>query len=129
MILVSYPTLTLVLAHSLSTKLIRARDGVAKTQPTFEQLTSCLDPSLIQEWMRQKRLAIKRQGDHLTIYNVKSTKCRRIYNSTAAYGSLNLAAPTLAEIRLKMSEMEVQQGNLSGGVSTLMEGLAIEKSQ
>ena len=72
---------------------------------------------------------MKWQGGHLTIYNVKSTKCRRIYNSTAAYGSLNLTAPTLVEIRLKMSEMEVQQGNMSGGVSTLMEGLAIEKSQ
>jgi hypothetical protein len=40
-----------------------------------------------------------------------------------------VVAPTLAEIRLKMAETEVQQGNLSGSVSTLTEGLAIEKSQ
>jgi hypothetical protein len=76
MIPVSYSTLTLVLAHSLSAKWIRARDGVAETQPAFEQLTSCLDPSLIQEWTRQERLAMKQRGDHLTIYNIKSTKCR-----------------------------------------------------
>jgi hypothetical protein len=37
--------------------------------------------------------------------------------------------PTLAEICLKLSETEVQQGNLSGSVSTLTEALAIEKSQ
>jgi len=40
-----------------------------------------------------------------------------------------MSVPTLAEICLKLSETEVQQGNLSGTVSTLTEGLAIEKSQ
>jgi hypothetical protein len=35
----------------------------------------------------------------------------------------------LAEIRLKLSEMEVWQGNLSGAVSALTEALSIEKSQ
>jgi hypothetical protein len=37
--------------------------------------------------------------------------------------------PSLAEIRLKLSEREIQQGNLSGSVSTITEGLAIERSQ
>jgi len=37
--------------------------------------------------------------------------------------------PTLAETCLRLSEMDVQQGNLSGMVSTLTEGLTIEKSQ
>ena len=32
----------------------------------------------------------------------------------------------LTDIRLKLSEKEIQQGNLSGTVATLMEGLAIE---
>jgi hypothetical protein len=35
----------------------------------------------------------------------------------------------MAEIRLKLAETEVQKGNLSGVVSALTEGLAIEKSQ
>ena len=43
--------------------------------------------------------------------------------------SWRVVVPTLAEIRLKLSETEVQQGNLSGSVSALTEGLAIEKSQ
>jgi hypothetical protein len=37
--------------------------------------------------------------------------------------------PTLAEIQLKLSETEVQQGNLSGAISALTEGLTIERSQ
>ena len=40
-----------------------------------------------------------------------------------------MSVPTLAEIRLKLSETEMQQGNLSGTVSALTEGLTIEKSQ
>ena len=35
----------------------------------------------------------------------------------------------LTDIHLKLSEKEIQQGNLSGTVATLMEGLAIERSQ
>ena len=40
-----------------------------------------------------------------------------------------ILVPMLAEIRLKLSETEVRQGNLSGSVSALTEALAIEKSQ
>jgi hypothetical protein len=42
---------------------------------------------------------------------------------------VGISVPTLAEIRLKLSEAEVRHRNLSGLVSTLTEGLAIEKSQ
>ena len=41
----------------------------------------------------------------------------------------SIIVPKLADIRLKLSEKEIQQGNLSGTVATLMEGLAIEQSQ
>ena len=35
----------------------------------------------------------------------------------------------LTDIRLKLSEKEIQQGNLSGTVAILIKGLAIERSQ
>ena len=38
----------------------------------------------------------------------------------------SIIVPKLMDIRLKLSEKEIQQGNLSGTVATLMEGLAIE---
>jgi hypothetical protein len=75
----SADALTSVLADSLCAKLTRAKDGVAETQPAFEQLTDCLDPSLIREWTRQEQVAMEQRGDNLTIYDVKSTKCRRIF--------------------------------------------------
>ena len=80
--------LTWFIADSLCAKFIRAKDGVADTQPAFAQLTDCLDPSLINEWTRQEQVAMEKRGEHLAIYDVKSTKCRTICNSTAEHGSL-----------------------------------------
>ena len=77
--------------------------GASTTQSTFEQLTDCLDDSLIEEWTNQEQVAMEKCGDHLKIFTVTSDK--------------------------RMTEGEVQQGNLSGAVSTFTEGLAIEKSQ
>lgn len=37
--------------------------------------------------------------------------------------------PTLADIRLRLAEDAIQQRDFSGSVSTLTEGLAIERSQ
>ena len=41
----------------------------------------------------------------------------------------SIIVPKLADMCLKLSKKEIQQGNLSGTVATLMEGLAIEQSQ
>ena len=98
-------------------------------KPAFEQLTECLDASLVRDWMEQERVAMEQCGDHLKIYEVVSTKCKRYLNSSSDMDHLCLSVPTLAEIRLKLSETEVQHRNLSGSVSTITEGLAIEKSQ
>jgi hypothetical protein len=80
--------LTHDLGDALCGKWIRAKDGISDTQPAFEQLTDHLEPSLIQEWTRQERIAMDRRGDFLDIYNIKSTKCRYHYYSTAEYGLL-----------------------------------------
>ena len=41
----------------------------------------------------------------------------------------SIIVPKLVDICLKLSKKEIQLGNLSGTVATLMEGLAIEQSQ
>jgi hypothetical protein len=72
---------------------------------------------------------MKLHGDHLKIYEVTSDKCRRYLPSFLDTDSSCAIAPTLADIWLKLSESKVQHGNLSGAVSAIMEGLAIERSQ
>ena len=79
--------LTLAAAVSLCGKWSRAKDGIANTQPAFEQLTDCLEPSLVQEWTAQHRVAMEKRGDHLKIYEVKSEKRGRLICFTV-WGSL-----------------------------------------
>src|ERR1700683_5089186 len=64
----------LPLAESLCGKWTRAMDGVSETKPAFEQLTNCLDVSLVQEWTEQECVAMEQRGDHLKIYQVASAK-------------------------------------------------------
>ena len=53
-------------------------DCVAATQSAFEQLTDCLDDSLIEEWTNKEQVAMEKCGDHLKIFTVTSDKCRSI---------------------------------------------------
>ena len=125
-----YPvTLTLQPADSLCGKWSRTKEGVAETKPAFEQLMDCLEASLVQEWTAKERVAMEQRGDHLKIYEVRSEKCRRIIYVVLGVNHSYTLVPTLLEIRLKLSETEVHQGNLSGAVSAITEGLSIEKSQ
>ena len=68
--------LTSFSANSLCGKWSRAKQGVSDTKPAFEQLANCLDPSLVQEWTRQERVAMENRGDNLKIYDVVSEKCK-----------------------------------------------------
>ncbi|KIM74284.1 hypothetical protein PILCRDRAFT_14546 [Piloderma croceum F 1598] len=101
-----------IISDSLCTKRSQAMKGVSEMKPAFEQLTKCLDASLVRGWTEQERVAMEQCGDHLKIYEVVAKKL-----------------PTLVEIQLKLSETEVQHRNLSSSVSTIMEDLAIEKLQ
>jgi Kyakuja-Dileera-Zisupton transposase len=124
-----YLKLILFLADSLCAKRSQATKWVSEMKPAFEQLTECLDASLVRDWTEQERVAMEQRGDHLKIYEVISTKCKQYLNSSLDTDRLCLSVPTLVEIQLKLSETEVQHGNLSGSVSIITEGLAIEKSQ
>ena len=98
-------------------------------KPAFDQLSECLDQSLVNEQTALECAAMELCGDHLKIYEVTLDKCRRYLLSFLDTDSLCAIALTLADIQLKLSESEVQHGNLSGAVSAIMEGLAIERSQ
>jgi hypothetical protein len=72
-------------ADSLCEKWTRATKGLSEMRPTFEQLSDSLDPSLVQEWTAQERIAMKERGDHLNIYQVKLEKRRRLIYSSIGY--------------------------------------------
>ena len=73
-----YAALTLPPADSLCGKWIRAKEGVSEMKPAFEQLSDCLETSLVAEWTKQERVAMEKRGDYLKIYDVASEKCTEI---------------------------------------------------
>ena len=66
------------------------------------------------------------------IENLWSVISKRFYICRSAHVKIAdryKTVPTLADIRLKLTESESYQGNLSGIASVLTEGLAIERAQ
>lgn len=72
---------------------------------------------------------MEKRGESLMIYAVKSDKCKLTTVAIDTEILSHLLVPTMAEIRLKLSERKVRQGNLLGSVAALTEGLAIERAQ
>jgi hypothetical protein len=72
----SISALTWRTADSLCRKWNSAKEGIAETQPAFEQLSESIDRVLIEVWTEQERVAMAKRGEHLKIYEVKSEKCK-----------------------------------------------------
>jgi hypothetical protein len=79
--------LTLRTANSLCGKWSRAKEGVSETKPAFEQLTECLEASLVREWTAQERVAMEKRGEHLRIYEVTLERGTRSLYSSVGDGS------------------------------------------
>ncbi len=66
--------LTLRLADSLCTKWTRAKKGVSETKLAFEQLSDCLEVSLIEEWTGQERVAMEERVVTISRYMLLGRK-------------------------------------------------------
>ena len=120
--------MTIWLADTLLRRWSRAQEGVSKTTEAFTQLTASIEASSVQEWAAAEKVAMEQRGDALKIFESKRTNVGG-WTCSLRYEILTNIVPTLADIRLKLSEQEVWHGNLSGTVTILSEGLAIERSQ
>lgn len=72
---------------------------------------------------------MKDRGAGLKIYQVKTNNGRPDLFACYQSSKDSIPGPSLGDIRLRLSEEELTQGNLTGTVSILTEGLAIERSQ
>lgn len=62
------------LANTIATKWDRADKGIMETKASYEELTERLEPSWIEDWTEQERVAMQNRGDALKIYVVSSDK-------------------------------------------------------
>ncbi|KAG1787420.1 uncharacterized protein HD556DRAFT_1312744 [Suillus plorans] len=97
---------------TLLKKYKRALKGVDDTKSPFDELTLSLDPEKISIWKIDEKKAMEQHGEYLDIYQLQMNK-----------------APTMAEIRLKLTESENTDTSKPGTVSWLITGINLEDLQ
>ncbi|KAG1784794.1 uncharacterized protein HD556DRAFT_1250836, partial [Suillus plorans] len=101
-----------LLVKTLLKKYKRALKGVDDTKSPFDELTLSLDPEKISIWKIDEKKAMEQRGEYLDIYQLQMNK-----------------APTMAEIRLKLTESENTDTSKPGTVSWLITGINLEDLQ
>jgi hypothetical protein len=106
----------------------KAKADLLTTGKAFRELSDRLEPTWLADWTRAERKAMDKRGKALEIYDVALDEGMDpiLFEIYCTNGS---TVATLADIRLQLTERETQTRDLSGTVSTLTEGLAIERSQ
>ena len=86
--------------------------GLKETRTAYEQLCEALDPGEISQWQIDEASAMRNRGEELKIFEVQEMKL-----------------PTLADIRLELTEKEGRNRLASGTISWLADGVALEQAQ
>ncbi|KAG1838555.1 hypothetical protein F4604DRAFT_1572198 [Suillus subluteus] len=100
------------IVRTLLKKHKRAVKGIDDTKLPFDELTHTLDPEKIAIWEKDEKMAMELRGDHLDIYQLKIDK-----------------APTMAEIRLTLTESETSDIERPGSIPWIIQGINLEDSQ
>ncbi|KIK34294.1 hypothetical protein CY34DRAFT_98279 [Suillus luteus UH-Slu-Lm8-n1] len=100
------------IVKTLLQKYRRANKGIDDTKIPFEDLTRSLDVNKVSLWESDEKQAMEQHGEHLDIYLLKIDK-----------------APTMAEMRLKLTETEYANTGKLGSVSWLMDSINLEDAQ
>ena len=107
----------------------RAVKGVMDTQLPFDELTRSLDPRKIARWEKDEKKAMKKRGEHLDIYQLKIDKGKVIHYVMKCVTDRYLEAPTMAEIRLNLTELEHPETGRLGTISWIIQGINLEDAQ
>ncbi|KAG2144695.1 uncharacterized protein EDB93DRAFT_1087402, partial [Suillus bovinus] len=100
------------LVKTLLKKYKRAIKGINNTKSPFDELTHSLDDEKIAIWENDEKKAMEERGEYLDIYQLKIDQ-----------------APTMAEIRLRLTEAENAETGRLGTVSWIIQGINLEDAQ
>ncbi|KAG2108111.1 hypothetical protein BD769DRAFT_1366002, partial [Suillus cothurnatus] len=100
------------LVKTLLKKHKRAIKGISDTKPPFDELTHSLDVEKIAIWENDEKKAMEKRDKYLDIYQLKIDQ-----------------APTMAEIRLRLTEAENAETGKLGKVSWIIQGINLEDAQ
>ena len=94
----------------------------------FKSLSDSVSVAQRTEWGRQEKQASEERGKHLHIFEVDEEKGMS-FCVFARNGLISFKAPTIAEIRLKLTKTEKKKGLKTGTVAWLTSGMNIEQTQ
>ncbi|KAG1887759.1 hypothetical protein F4604DRAFT_1570502, partial [Suillus subluteus] len=103
---------------TLLKKYKRAIKGINDTKSPFDELTHSLDDEKIAIWKMMKRRLWRNEGNILTFISSRLIKVIHHYYS-----------PTMAEIRLRLTEAENAKTGRLGTVSWIIQGINLEDAQ
>lgn len=93
-------------------------------------MTNSLDLADVQKWKKEAELASLDRGEHLDIYQLRMDKGRFCKIELLVIANCKSSiAPTMAEIRLRLTENELSTIGRTGAVAWLIEGINIENAQ
>ena len=94
----------------------------------FKSLSESVLVAQRTEWGRQEKQASEERGEHLHIFEVDEEKGMTV-NGFATHRLMISKAPTIAEIRLKLTKTEKKKGLKTGTIAWLTSGMNIEQTQ
>jgi hypothetical protein len=107
----------------------RAVKGVLDTKPPFDELSLSLDPTKIAAWELDEKTAMKQRGEYLDIYQLRIDQGQIHSFSHKSVADALYEAPTMAEIRLRLTKSENTETGRSGSVPWIIQGINLEDAQ
>jgi hypothetical protein len=116
--------------QTLMKKLQAASAGVIDTRQAYTGLTESLDQDLVSAWTEAYSLALEERGEHLKIFEVRMEKGEvacQLSRRKLNFWYL-ISAPSLGEIRLQLTEEEIELPVPNGAVGWLVNGMNLEQA-
>ena len=115
-------------APALVKKWTDAMKGIREMKEAYEGLSELMDEETLKGWKEEEVEAMENMGDFMKIYEIKFNKGGHPYIKLDSSVLKNLA-PTMAEIRLALTEKENSNSLESGTIAWLTPGINLEQMQ
>ena len=107
----------------------QAITGLQETQFSYESMTESMDEDKLKVWRSEEARAMKARGKAMQIFQVRTDKGTASTASMTPILRILLLAPSMADIRLTLTEKEAEVGLGTGTIACLAMGIHLEDAQ
>ena len=103
--------------------------SVREMKEAYEGLSESMDEETLKGWKEEEAEAMENRGDFMKIYEIKFDKGGHLYIELDSSVLKKNLAPTMAEIRLALTEKENSNSLESGTIAWLTTSINLEQMQ